>query len=160
MARRIARIGIQKIIGTIARIVIARFQPAVVGVTGSVGKTSTTAAISHLLAKRYSVRSTRGNLNTQFGLPLTIFKDWKEEELAPLRDRLQAGKHLGRKLLFWLKAIGEGIRAAAGKEKNFAPEVLVLEYAADHPGDIARLTSVVAPDVAVVTAIGEVPVHV
>ncbi len=160
MARRIARIGIQKVLGAIARLLVARFRPAVVGVTGSVGKTSTTRAISHLLAQRYAVRSTRENWNTQLGLPLTIIKEWKEEELAILRDRSQAGKRLGRKLLFWLKAIGEGIRAAAVSESHHAPEVLVLEYAADRPGDIAQLTSIAVPDVAVVTAIGEVPVHV
>ena len=36
----------------------------------------------------------------------------------------------------------------------------MLEYAADHPGDIKHLTGIVRPRIAVVTAVGEVPVHV
>jgi len=40
------------------------------------------------------------------------------------------------------------------------PEVLVLEYAADRPGDIRKLARKFKPDVAVVTAVGQIPVHV
>ena len=40
------------------------------------------------------------------------------------------------------------------------PEILVLEYGADKPGDIKRLVNKFRPHVGVVTAVGEVPVHV
>jgi UDP-N-acetylmuramoyl-tripeptide--D-alanyl-D-alanine ligase len=40
------------------------------------------------------------------------------------------------------------------------PEILVLELGADKPGDIEYLTKFIKPDVAVITAIGEIPVHV
>ena len=44
----------------------------VVGVTGSIGKTTTKDALAALLATRYRVHATRGNLNNLIGLPLTI----------------------------------------------------------------------------------------
>ncbi len=46
----------------------------VVGLTGSTGKTTTKEAIAHLLATRYRVLKTEGNLNNHFGLPLTLLK--------------------------------------------------------------------------------------
>jgi UDP-N-acetylmuramoyl-tripeptide--D-alanyl-D-alanine ligase len=40
------------------------------------------------------------------------------------------------------------------------PEILVLEYGADRPGDIKYLLSIARPNVSVITAIGDIPVHV
>ncbi len=48
-----------------------------IGVTGSVGKTSTKEFIAAILAKRYRVHKTQGNLNNEWGVPFTIF-DIKE----------------------------------------------------------------------------------
>ena len=44
----------------------------VVGVTGSVGKTTTKDMLAAALAERYRVRATKGNLNNLIGLPLTL----------------------------------------------------------------------------------------
>ena len=46
----------------------------VVGVTGSVGKTSTKEFIAAVLSKRYRVHKTEGNLNNEWGVPYTIFQ--------------------------------------------------------------------------------------
>lgn len=46
----------------------------VIGITGSVGKTSTKEFIASVLASRYQVLSTEGNYNNEIGLPLTILK--------------------------------------------------------------------------------------
>ena len=48
-----------------------------IGVTGSVGKTSTKEFIAAVLSKRYRVHKTQGNLNNEWGVPFTIF-DIKE----------------------------------------------------------------------------------
>ncbi len=56
----------------------------VVGITGSVGKTSTKEMIASVLAQRYHVLKTQGNLNNEIGLPLTIFKIREEHEVAVL----------------------------------------------------------------------------
>lgn len=46
----------------------------VVGITGSVGKTSTKECIASVLAEKYKVLKTEGNFNNEVGLPLTILK--------------------------------------------------------------------------------------
>lgn len=56
----------------------------VVGITGSVGKTSTKEMIASVLAQKYNVLKTEGNFNNEIGLPLTIFKIRDEHEVAVL----------------------------------------------------------------------------
>lgn len=56
----------------------------VVGITGSVGKTSTKEMIASVLAQKYNVLKTEGNLNNEIGLPLTIFKIREHHEVAIL----------------------------------------------------------------------------
>ncbi|MCF0229877.1 MAG: UDP-N-acetylmuramoyl-tripeptide--D-alanyl-D-alanine ligase [Parasporobacterium sp.] len=45
----------------------------VVGITGSVGKTSTKEFISAILSRKYKVHKTKGNFNNQWGVPFTLF---------------------------------------------------------------------------------------
>lgn len=56
----------------------------VVGITGSVGKTSTKEMIASVLSQKYSVLKTAGNFNNEIGLPLTIFNIREEHEIAVL----------------------------------------------------------------------------
>ena len=56
----------------------------VVGITGSVGKTSTKEMIASVLSQHYRVLKTEGNFNNEIGLPLTIFKIRAEHEVAVL----------------------------------------------------------------------------
>lgn len=56
----------------------------VVGVTGSVGKTSTKEMIASVLGQKYSVLKTEGNYNNEIGLPLTIFKIRETHQAAVL----------------------------------------------------------------------------
>ena len=56
----------------------------VVGVTGSVGKTSTKEMIASVLSQRYCTLKTEGNFNNEIGLPLTIFRLREEDEIAVL----------------------------------------------------------------------------
>lgn len=50
----------------------SKFDIPVVGVTGSVGKTSTKEMIASVLSEKFKVHKTSGNLNGQIGLPLTL----------------------------------------------------------------------------------------
>lgn len=59
------------------------FSGKVIGITGSVGKTSTKELASKVLEKRYKVLKTMGNQNSQVGLPLTILR-LKDEDVMVL----------------------------------------------------------------------------
>ena len=54
----------------------------VIGITGSVGKTSTKDMISSVIETKYSVCKTKGNLNNHLGVPLTILSLKNEEVLV------------------------------------------------------------------------------
>ncbi len=54
----------------------------IVGITGSVGKTSTKEFIAGVLAEKYHVLKTEGNLNNEVGVPLTLLRIRKEHEAA------------------------------------------------------------------------------
>lgn len=56
----------------------------VVGITGSVGKTSTKEFISSVLSQKYQVLKTEGNYNNEIGLPLTVFKIREDHQVAVL----------------------------------------------------------------------------
>ena len=56
----------------------------VIGITGSVGKTSTKEMISSVVAQKYNVHKTAGNFNNEIGLPLTVFGIRAEHEVAIL----------------------------------------------------------------------------
>ena len=57
----------------IAKLYRDSFDMKVVGITGSVGKTSTKEMIASVLAQKYHVHKTLGNFNNEWGLPITIF---------------------------------------------------------------------------------------
>lgn len=68
----------------IARLYRDAFDVKVVGISGSVGKTSTKEMIASVLAQKYNVHKTQGNLNSESGLPLTIFDLKEENEVSVL----------------------------------------------------------------------------
>jgi len=55
---------------------------ALIGVTGSTGKTTTKEAIAHVLISRFRVLKSEGNFNNHFGLPLMLLKIEPEHEAA------------------------------------------------------------------------------
>ena len=56
----------------------------VVGISGSVGKTSTKEAIYAVLSEKYKTLKTEGNFNNELGLPLTVFNIREEHQIAVL----------------------------------------------------------------------------
>lgn len=135
---------LQNILAFLARATISKYKPLVIGVTGSVGKTSTKEAVFAVLKNKYRARTSEKNYNNEIGLPLTILG-------AP---------HCGRNVFAWLSVL---VHIAANfymRKSQEYPKVLILEYGVDRPGDMDYLLSIVRPKIAVVTAIGETPVHV
>jgi len=144
----------------LSQLMVWRFRPGVIGITGSVGKTSTKLAIKAVLEKDRKVRASAGNLNNDLGMPLTILGDWSEAELKLVSRDTPPGTKLFRKFSFWLKVIFSSFLRAFFASRNSYPEILILEYGADRPGDVKYLLSIARPNLSVITAVGDIPVHV
>ena len=63
---------------------LEQLQIPVVGITGSVGKTSTKEMIAAVLEQKFQVLKTLGNFNNELGLPLTVFRLREKDEIAVL----------------------------------------------------------------------------
>ncbi len=132
------RFILQQILKYYARKIIAVYKPLVIGITGSVGKTSTKEAVARVLSHHFRVRETYKNYNNELGLPLTII-----------------GQHsAGRSLGAWLRVFAYARSIIKNKISDY-PELLVLEMGVDHPGDMDYLTSIVKPDRAIITKLGQ-----
>ena len=71
--RNIIRVeNTKKALGILAKYKRSLFKIPVIGITGSVGKTSTKDIVASVVSKKYNVLKTIGNLNSDVGLPLTV----------------------------------------------------------------------------------------
>lgn len=68
----------------LAEYYISLFNIHVVGITGSVGKTTTKDMIASVLMQKYNVLKTEGNFNNEIGLPLTVFRITDDTEVVVL----------------------------------------------------------------------------
>ncbi len=125
-----------------ARLVLFRFHPKIVAVTGSVGKTTTKDMLAAVLLKKFTVRKSPKSFNSDIGIPLAILGIEKSEW----------GSFFG-----WSQVLLKGCVTLVCT--NTYPEWLVLEVGADRPGDISRIARWLSPDCVVVTRFGETPVH-
>lgn len=125
-----------------ARAVLKKYKPTIIAVTGSVGKTSTKDAIYSVLQKTGFVRKSDKSFNSEIGVPLTILglpNGWSNP-------------------FIWLQNIAHGLELIFLRSEY--PKTLVIEVGADHPGDIKRVADWLCPDIAVITTVSKVPVHV
>jgi len=60
----------------------SKFDLPVIGITGSVGKTSTKEMVAAALASKFNVLKTAGNQNSQIGVPLTLFRIESRHQIA------------------------------------------------------------------------------
>jgi len=67
---------------TLATAVRKLWGKTAIGITGSMGKTTTKEAIAHLLSVRHRVHRSKGNFNNHFGLPLGLLTLEPEYDLA------------------------------------------------------------------------------
>ncbi|MCB1745848.1 MAG: UDP-N-acetylmuramoyl-tripeptide--D-alanyl-D-alanine ligase [Gammaproteobacteria bacterium] len=72
----------RRALGVLARSWRARFSIPVIAVTGSAGKTTVKEMVAAIMAVEHRVLATRGNLNNDIGVPLTLFELGAEHEAA------------------------------------------------------------------------------
>lgn len=125
-----------------SKLILKKYKPEIVAITGSVGKTSTKDAIYTVLSAFTYVRKSQKSFNSEIGIPLTILgcpNGWSDP-------------------ILWLKTFIEGVALIIFPNKY--PKMLVLEVGADRPGDIKNVVSWMHPHVSVITKLSDVPVHV
>lgn len=120
-----------------ARVVLWKYHPEVIGITGSIGKTSAKEAVFTVLSSKFRVRKSEKNYNNEIGIPLTII-----------------GASSGNNSIFgWAKVFLKWLGVILSP-MNY-PEILILEMGVDRPGDMDYLLSFVRPQVGIVTNISE-----
>lgn len=124
----------------LAKMILEKYKPEIIGVTGSMGKTSTKDAIYTVLSSKFSVRRSVENYNNEIGLPLTIIG-----ENSPKRS-----------IFGWLRVFYRAVHLVLFTDSEY-PKILVLEMGVDRPGDMDYLTGIVKCKIGVVTSIG--PTH-
>jgi UDP-N-acetylmuramoyl-tripeptide--D-alanyl-D-alanine ligase len=114
----------------------SRYRGPVIAVAGSIGKTSVKDALALLVKHGYTrVIVTPKSLNAQLGIPLTFF-GYKDTPsgfgwvLVPFRGLLTA---------LW----------------GQLPDCMVIEIGEEMPGDMAQLSAVVRPTIAIITSVSE-----
>ncbi|MEK7145646.1 MAG: Mur ligase family protein, partial [Patescibacteria group bacterium] len=106
-------------------------RPRIVGITGSVGKTSTKESIASVLERRFKIVKSQKNYNTEYGAILTIL------------DQTGGGSSWSK----WGKVLIESLKSALKKPDPY--DVLVIEMGVDKPGDMSEILKIFSPDVMV-----------
>jgi UDP-N-acetylmuramoyl-tripeptide--D-alanyl-D-alanine ligase len=119
-----------------ARRLLKKYQPKVITITGSVGKTSTKSALATVLRTQYKVLVSFSNMNTEFSVPVMLFGlEYPTNVHSPLA---------------WVSVFRQMGRII---KNGYDYEVVVLELGTDQPGDIAQFAEYIQPDIAIVTAV-------
>ena len=125
-----------------SRLVISKYKPKIIVITGSVGKTSTKDAVYAVLSGITYVRKSEKSYNSEIGLPLTVLgipNGWNNPAV-------------------WCENILKGLWLFLWPHKY--PKWLVLEVGVGKPEDMDRTASWLSTDAVIITAIGDTPAHI
>jgi UDP-N-acetylmuramoyl-tripeptide--D-alanyl-D-alanine ligase len=130
-------IFLEKTLRKMAKLVLKKYKPEIIGITGSVGKTTTKEMIGDVLGEFLAVRKNEKNYNNEIGIPLTII-----------------GAQFSTSSVFqWIKVFLKWFSIIIFPIKY--PKVLVLEMGADCPGDIKYFFKFIPISVGVLTNISD-----
>ena len=121
-----------KALGDLAAHYRRKFRMPIVGITGSVGKTSTKEMISAALETGFHIMKTAGNQNSQIGVPLTLFRMEAGQELAVVEMGISEFGEMENLVRFVepdvavVTNIGEAHIAQFGKKENTMREKLKI----------------------------------
>jgi len=121
----------------LAKLYLWRFKPKIIGITGSVGKTSTKDAIYLALRDKLNVRASEKSYNNEIGLPLTIM----------------GYQSPAKKVFLWPLVFIKGL-INLFSIKDY-PDVLILEMGSDKPGDLEKLVNIAHPNISIITRIAQ-----
>lgn len=125
----------------LAKVVLRIYQPLIIGITGSVGKTTVKEAVAGTLkGLKQPVLKTEGNLNADLGIALTILG---YDHSPAIWEWPLAFIWLHLSWLFLVLRL------------HRLPKYFVVEMGIDRLGDMARMIKTVRPTIGVVTWIGE-----
>ncbi|HWQ60154.1 MAG TPA: UDP-N-acetylmuramoyl-tripeptide--D-alanyl-D-alanine ligase [Candidatus Fimivivens sp.] len=131
------RVMAEKLLAFMAGAVLRKYKPLVVGVTGSVGKSSAKEAAALVLSGSMRTRKSEGNFNNEVGAPLTILGVGTGG--SPLMRMFSAAVRFPFLIIFPIPY----------------PKALVLEMGIDRPGDMAAMLRIVPARIGILTTIGE-----
>ena len=126
-----------------SQLVLWKYKPKIIAITGSVGKTSTKDAVYAVLSKLTYVRKSEKSFNSEIGLPLTILgipNGWNDP-------------------FVWFLNILKGFWLFINLSNKY-PKWLVLEVGIGKPGDMKNTASWLKTDAVIMTAIGDTPPHI
>lgn len=146
------RILLKLVLRVLAKRVIDRYQPVVIGITGSVGKSTAKEAVFGILKGHFLVWKNNENFNNELGIPMTVLG------IKPINDKNDVPGLMKDKFRLIFEVV-KSFWLAYGLKQRY-PKIMVLELAADRPGDVGYLVEIVKPKIGIVTAVGEIPVHV
>jgi len=125
-----------------SRMILWKYKPKIIAITGSVGKTSTKDAVYAAISEVSHVRKSDKSYNSELGLPLTVLgcpNGWNNP-------------------IIWTKNILKGLWLFLYPHKY--PKWLVLEVGVGKPGDMGKTAMWLKTDAVIITAIGETPAHI
>jgi UDP-N-acetylmuramoyl-tripeptide--D-alanyl-D-alanine ligase len=105
-----------------------RFEPLVVGITGSIAKTSTKEAVAAVLGRRFRTLRSPGNMNNEIGLPLAVLDLAAEHEAAVLEMGMYVGGEIAALAAIARPSIGV-VTAVQGVHLSRAGSIEAIEMA-------------------------------
>ena len=122
----------------LAKAILAKYKPEIIGITGSVGKTGAREAVYAVLSPGFNARRSVKNYNNEIGVPLTVIG-----AQAP-----------GKSVFGWVGVFLKAVKLILIKDEAY-PEILILEMGVDRPGDMKYLLGIARPKIGVITSVSE-----
>lgn len=135
LMKKFARSAVVAVLGWQVRRLRKKNDFKIIGIVGSIGKTSTKFAIAHVLKQTKVVRFQEGNYNDPVTVPLVFFRHETPSLFNPFA---------------WLRVF---IKNEKQLRKKYPYDVVVVELGTDAPGTISQFAKYLHCDLAVVTAI-------
>ena len=135
------RFIIVKILNILSKKILAKYSPVIIGITGSVGKSSAKKAIREILKDKYKIVCSESCHRTDIGIPLAII------------GAESGGKSVGK----WMGIILSAFKIII--QKTEYPDILILEMGVDRPRDMERMLEIVKPNIGILTGVGKFPPH-